>query len=127
MDIRLLQKYKAAALSERLLYRSQKVQPLCVRYDFIYLFLILSHVICYAAFDPVYRIQKMADRRIMIQRINDQSNIFAHIAADVVWLCKKLRRLINQVSSKELVKVLLLVSIVKFLKTIGKESEGRAD
>ncbi len=28
MDIRLLQKYKAAALSEKLLYRSQKVQPL---------------------------------------------------------------------------------------------------
>lgn len=27
MDIRLLQKYKAAALSEKLLYRSQKVQP----------------------------------------------------------------------------------------------------
>ena len=26
MDIRLLQKYKAAALSEKLLYRSQKVQ-----------------------------------------------------------------------------------------------------
>ena len=32
-NIRLLQKYKAAALSERLLYRSQKVQPLCVHYD----------------------------------------------------------------------------------------------
>ena len=38
MDIRLLQKYKAAALSERLLYRSQKVQPLCGRYD-----LFMSH------------------------------------------------------------------------------------
>lgn len=40
MDIRLLQKYKAAALSEKLLYRSQKVQPLCVRvrYD-----LFISH------------------------------------------------------------------------------------
>ena len=92
MNIRLLQKYKAAALSERLLYRSQKVQPLCVRYDlFIYLFLMLAHVICYAAFDSVYRIQKVADRGIMVQRINDQSNIFAHIAADVVWLLKKLR------------------------------------
>lgn len=89
MDIRLLQKYKAAALSEKLLYRSQKVQPLCVR--MIYLFLMLAHVICYAAFDSVYRIQKVADRGIMVQRINDQSNIFAHIAADVVWLLKKLR------------------------------------
>ena len=87
-NIRLLQKYKAAALSERLLYRSQKVQPLCVHYD---LFLRLAHVICYAAFDSVYRIQKVADRGIMVQRINDQSNIFAHIAADVVWLLKKLR------------------------------------
>lgn len=88
MDIRLLQKYKAAALSEKMLYRSQKVQPLCVRYD---LFLMLAHVICYAAFDSVYRIQKVADRGIMVQRINDQSNIFTHIAADVVWLLKKLR------------------------------------
>lgn len=51
----------------------------------------LAHVICYAAFDSVYRIQKVADRGIMVQRINDQSNIFAHIAADVVWLLKKLR------------------------------------
>lgn len=43
MDIHLLQKYKAAALSEKLLYRSQKVQPLCVRYDlFIYLFIYFS-------------------------------------------------------------------------------------
>ena len=89
MDIRLLQKYKAAALSERLLYRSQKVQRFaCIM---IYLFLMLAHVICYAAFDSVYRIQKVADRVIMVQRINDQSDIFAHIAADVVWLLKKLR------------------------------------
>lgn len=87
LNIRLLQKYKAAALSERLLYRSQKVQPL-FRYD---LFLMLAHVICYAAFDPVYRIQKVADRGIVVQRINDQSNIFAHITADIVWLLKKLR------------------------------------
>ena len=57
----------------------------------IYLFLMLAHVICYAAFDPVCRIQKVADRVIVVQRINDQSNIFAHIAADVVWLLKKLR------------------------------------
>ena len=57
----------------------------------IYLFLMLAHVICYAAFDSVYRIQKVADRVIMIQRINDQCDIFAHIAADVVWLLKKLR------------------------------------
>ena len=63
MDIRLLQKYKAAALSERLLYRSQKVQPLCVRYD---LFLMLAHVICYAAFDSVYRVEQVADRLVMI-------------------------------------------------------------
>lgn len=69
MDIRLLQKYKAAALSEKLLYRSQKVQPgfACVM---IYLFLMLAHVICYAAFDSVYRIQKVADGGIMVQRIN---------------------------------------------------------
>ena len=43
----------------------------------IYLFLMLAHVICYAAFDSVYRIQKVADRVIMVQRINDQSNVFA--------------------------------------------------
>ena len=91
----------------------------------IYLFLMLAHVICYAAFDSVYRIQKVADRGIMVQRINDQSNIFAHIAADVVWLLKKLRCLVNQVGSKEFVEVAFLVSIVKFIKTIGKESEDR--
>ena len=57
----------------------------------IYLFLMFAHVICYAAFDSVYRIQKVADRVIMVQRINEQSDIFAHIAADGVWRLKKLR------------------------------------
>ncbi len=57
----------------------------------IYLFLMLAHVICYAAFDSVYWVQEVAYRKIMVQSINDQSNIFAHIAADVVWLLKKLR------------------------------------
>ena len=66
-----------------------------------YLFLILAHVVCYTAFDSVYRIQKVADRSIMIQGINDQCDVFAHITADVVWLLKKLRCLVNQVGSKE--------------------------
>lgn len=56
-----------------------------------YLFLILAHVVCYTAFNSVYRIQEVADRSIMIQGINDQCDVFAHIAADIVWLLKKLR------------------------------------
>ena len=69
----------------------------------------------------------MADRSIMIQSINNQCDVLAHITADVVWLLKKLRCLVNQVGSKEFVEVAFLVSIVKFLKPVCEETECRAD
>ena len=92
-----------------------------------YLFLILAHVVCYTAFNSVYRIQEVADRIIMIQGINDQCDVFAHITADVVWLLKKLRCLVNQVGSEEFVEVAFFVSIIEFIKTVCEESECRAD
>ena len=44
----------------------------------------------------------MAYRQVVIQGINDQCNVFAHITGNVIWLCEQLFRLINQVSGKKL-------------------------
>ena len=47
----------------------------------------------------------MADRHIMIQCIDDQSNIFTQIAADIVWsLARSSGILINKVCSKQFIK-----------------------
>ena len=91
------------------------------------LFLVLSHIVADATFDSVCRIQKVADRHIMIQRINDQCDIFAHIACDVIRFGEKLRCLINKVCSKKFIKDTVLVSFVKFFHSFGEETEGGTD
>ena len=63
----------------------------------------------------------------MIQCINDQCDIFAHIACDVIRFGKKLRCLINKVCSKKFIKDTVLVSFVKFFHSFGEETEGGAD
>ena len=69
----------------------------------------------------------MADRHIMIQCINDQSDIFTQIAADIVVSCEKLRILINKVCSKKFIKDTVLVSFVKFFHSFGEETESGTD
>ena len=81
---------------------------------------ILCHVVVHAALDPVYWVQKVAYRKIMVQCINDQCNIFAHVTGDIIWLLKKLGRLIYQVCSEKLVKYTCLVGFIKFVKAICK-------
>ena len=70
-------------------------------------------------------IQEIRDGAVMIERINDVGNVFAHAAADVPGALQKLGRLINQVCSQNPVDQSIAVSLVKFLKTAGKQTEGR--
>ena len=69
----------------------------------------------------------MADRHIMIQCINDQSDIFTQIAADIVVSCEKLRILINKVCSKQFIKGSFCVCGVEFFHSLCEESESCAD
>ena len=106
----------------------QNMKSLFINFTEAYLFLIiLSHVIAYAAVDPVNRVEQIAYGLIMIKSINDQGDIFTHITGDVVIFCKKLRRLIDQVCSEQFVKHSCLMSLIKFLESVCKQSESRAD
>ncbi len=59
----------------------------------------------------------------MIQGINEQSNVFAHVAVDIIRTLQELRRLINQVGCKDLGNNTLLISLVEFVQTAGEKAE----
>lgn len=48
-------------------------------------------------FDTLSRIQVLCDRAVMIQSINEQSNVFTHIYIDVILSLKKFLWLIYKV------------------------------
>lgn len=41
--------------------------------------------------DSFIRVEKIADRTIVIQCINDESDVFTHITVDIVWFAQKFR------------------------------------
>ena len=47
---------------------------------------ITAHIIRYASLDPVNRVQQVADRQIVVEGVDDQRDIFAHIAGDIIRL-----------------------------------------
>ena len=63
----------------------------------------------------------------MVQVIDDERDVFAHIASGVVRLLQKLRRLVDKVCRKHCVKQTILIGTVKFFKTAGEQSERCAD
>ena len=68
----------------------------------------------------------MAYRHIMIQCINDQCNVFAHITGNVIWFCKKFLRLIYHIGSEKLVKHASSMCFIEFLKVVCKQTESGA-
>ena len=68
----------------------------------------------------------MAYRHIMIQCINDQCNVFAHITGNVIWFCKKFLRLIYHIGSEKLVKYTSSMCFIEFLKVVCKQTERGA-
>ena len=69
----------------------------------------------------------MADRQVMIQGVDDQSDILAHVTVDIIFLFQELRSLIYQVGGQKTIKQSLIVGVVKLIQTVGKKSESGAD
>ena len=63
----------------------------------------------------------------MVEGVDDQGNVFAHVAGDIVVFGKKLRGLVNQVSGEQLVEDAIFVGFVEFFQAIGEETEGGTD
>ena len=56
----------------------------------------------------------------MVQRIDQQSNVFAHIAVDIVWTAQKLRCLVDQVGCEDVGDDAFFVRFVELLQTVCK-------
>ena len=86
------------------------------------LFFMLYHQLI----DPLNRIQQLADRGIVVQGINEQSNIFAHIAVYIIFFLQKLIRLVHQIGGEQSVEITSREGFVEFFHSICEESEGGA-
>lgn len=51
--------------------------------------------------DPLHRIQQLADRGIVVQSVNEQSNVFAHITVYIIFFLQKLIRLVHQIGGEQ--------------------------
>ena len=63
----------------------------------------------------------------MVQVIDDERDVFAHIDADIVRSGEKLRCLVYQVGGQDAVDQTGLLVLVKLLQSVGKQTEGCAD
>lgn len=59
----------------------------------------------------------------MVKCVNDEGNEFTHISCDKIRFFKCFRRKISQVSGDDSVNVAGIVVVVKFIKSIGEETE----
>ena len=50
--------------------------------------------------DAFYRVQEFADGVVVIQGVDDQGDIFAHITVNIIWTFQKFRCLVDQVGSQ---------------------------
>lgn len=91
------------------------------------LFSIAGHVVGYTAVDSVHRVKELADGLVVVKGVDDQGNVFAHVAGDIVVFGKKLRGLVDQVSGEQFVEDAIFVGFVEFFQTIGEETEGGTD
>ena len=73
------------------------------------------------------RVKELADGLVVVEGVDDQGNVFAHVAGDIVVFGKKLRGLVNQVSGEQLVEDAIFVGFVEFFQAIGEETEGGTD
>ena len=76
--------------------------------------------------NAVTRIKQGADRTVVIQRIDQESDVFAHVAADVVRLQQQFRLLIYKVCGDKLGEPAFFIGLVKFSQSVGEKTEGAA-
>ncbi len=56
----------------------------------------------------------------MVQSVDNQCNILAHIAVDIVWTAQKFRSLVDQVGCEDVGDDAFLVRFVELLQTVCK-------
>ena len=69
-------------------------------------------------------IEEIAYSSIVVESIDNVSNVFAHINLAVPFSCKKLRSSVNKVSGEDLSEYAVSVSLIHIFKTIAEQTEG---
>ena len=64
--------------------------------------------------DAFYRVQEFADGVVVIQGVDDQGDIFAHITVDIVWSDQQFRGLVDQVGGQDAVEGSFFVGFIEF-------------
>src|SRR5699024_4073455 len=77
--------------------------------------------------DPIGRIEYMAHGHVMVERIDDESDKFAHIGHYKVRLLFGLWRKVGQVGGDDPVDVAFLIVLVKVIKAFCEKAKGGAD
>ena len=63
--------------------------------------------------DAFYRVQEFADGIVVIQGVDDQGDVFAHIAVDIVRFTQQFRGLVDQVGGQDTVEGPFLVGFIE--------------
>lgn len=63
----------------------------------------------------------------MIQVIDNQRNILAHIHIDIIRTGQKLRSLVNEIRRQNPVNDTVLIVLIKLCKTVREETKGCTD
>ena len=73
---------------------------------------------------PCNRGEDLAQGSIVIEDIDDQCDVFAHIAVVIIRTAKQIRCLIDQIRCDHTVDYSLCICLIKGIQTSGKESES---
>ena len=58
---------------------------------------------------------------------DDSGQVFAHVGFQIPFPVKQFLGTVIQVGGDDIIQISLMVVLVKFLKAVGKETEGAAD
>lgn len=61
----------------------------------------------------------------MIQVVDNQGDVLAHVHVDVVRTGEKLRRLVHQVGGQDAVDQAVFIILIELIQPVRKQAEGR--
>ena len=68
--------------------------------------------------NAVDRIQDAADRSVVVQGIDHERDIFAHITVNIIRTFKQLRSLIDQVGGQDGVEAAFFICLIEFFQSV---------
>ena len=74
--------------------------------------------------DAFYRVQEFADGIVVIQGVDDQGDVFAHIAVDIVRFTQQFRGLVDQVGGQDAVEGPFFVGFIELCHAVGEQTKG---